>query len=136
MGTRSFWSRCSGWLWFRKASSCEVISAVSDGVNGGAAGRVVVAVPLTSESTGKSFMAPAVTLVVGLHVWEPAPGLVGGLAKGPADAEARHGLAVMATTSEVRELGLCWTGLVVVESVANAWRVGMLPFASDAFPCA
>ena len=67
-------------------------------------------------------MAPAVTLAVGMHVWERARGLVDGIAKGPADAEVRHGLAVMATTSEVRELGLCRTGLVVVESVAKAWR--------------
>ena len=72
-------------------------------------------------------MAPAVTLAVGMHVWERARGLVDGIAKGPADAEVRHGLAVIATTSEVRELGLCRTGLVVVglvvvESVAKAWR--------------
>ena len=76
------------------------------GVNGDAAVRVVVAIPLISESTGKSVMAPAVVLAVGMHVWVPARGLADGIAKGPADAEVRHGLAVMASTSEVRGFDL------------------------------
>ena len=73
------------------------------GVNGGAAGRVVVVIPLISASAGMSVMGPAVTLAVGLHVWERARGLVDGISEEPADAEVRHELPVMATTSNVRD---------------------------------